>query len=70
MVLLHRRALPAWFRDEMSLSQAMNIWWANNGQLRLTLFAAIALAMVGWMWTEQGHYTAHRRKPGGTKRAR
>ena len=34
--------LPAWFRDEMSLSQAMNIWWANNGQLRLTLFAAIA----------------------------
>ncbi|PKO29783.1 MAG: undecaprenyl-phosphate galactose phosphotransferase WbaP [Betaproteobacteria bacterium HGW-Betaproteobacteria-9] len=55
--------LPAWFRDEMTLSQAMNIWWANNGQLRLTLFAVIALAMVGWMWTEQGHYTAHRRKP-------
>jgi undecaprenyl-phosphate galactose phosphotransferase len=55
--------LPAWFRDEVTLAQAMNVWWANNGQLRLTLFAVIALAMVGWMWTAQGHYTAHRRKP-------
>lgn len=55
--------LPAWFRDEVSLSQAMNIWWAAQGQLRLTLFATIALAMVGWMWAVQGHYTAQRRKP-------
>ncbi|MBL0918897.1 MAG: undecaprenyl-phosphate galactose phosphotransferase WbaP [Hydrogenophaga sp.] len=55
--------LPAWLRDEMSLTQAMSVWWATQGQLRLTLFAAIALAMVCWMWTVQGHYTAHRRKP-------
>ncbi|OGB17311.1 MAG: hypothetical protein A3E51_15760 [Burkholderiales bacterium RIFCSPHIGHO2_12_FULL_67_38] len=55
--------LPAWFRDEMSLSQAMNVWWAANGHLRITLFAAVALTMVSWMWTVQGHYTAHRRKP-------
>jgi undecaprenyl-phosphate galactose phosphotransferase len=55
--------LPAWLRDEISLSQAMNVWWAANGHLRLTLFAAIALTMVSWMWTVQGHYSAHRRKP-------
>jgi Undecaprenyl-phosphate galactose phosphotransferase WbaP len=55
--------LPAWVRDEMSLMQAMNVWWAADGHLRLTLFAAVALAMVGWMWTVQGHYSAHRRKP-------
>ena len=55
--------LPAWVRDEISLSQAMNVWWAANGHLRLTLFAAVAMAMVGWMWTVQGHYSAHRRKP-------
>ena len=55
--------LPAWFRDELTLTQAVNVWWAAQGQLRLTLFAVIALAMVGWMWTVQGHYTAHRRKP-------
>ncbi|WP_319005910.1 undecaprenyl-phosphate galactose phosphotransferase WbaP [Hydrogenophaga taeniospiralis] len=55
--------LPAWFRDEVSLSQAMNVWWAAQGQLRLTLFATIALAMVGWMWAVQGHYSAQRRKP-------
>lgn len=55
--------LPAWLRDEISLSQAMNVWWAVNGHLRLMLFAAIALAMVTWMWTVQGHYSAHRRKP-------
>lgn len=55
--------LPAWFRDETSLSAAMNVWWAANGHLRTTLFAAVALAMVTWMWTVQGHYSAHRRKP-------
>jgi Undecaprenyl-phosphate galactose phosphotransferase WbaP len=55
--------LPAWLREEMSLSQAMNVWWAANGHLRLMLFAAIALTMVSWMWTIQGHYSAHRRKP-------
>ncbi|PZO13342.1 MAG: undecaprenyl-phosphate galactose phosphotransferase WbaP [Burkholderiales bacterium] len=55
--------LPAWLRDDISFSQVMNTWWAASGHLRLTLFAAIALAMVGWMWTVQGHYTAHRRKP-------
>jgi Undecaprenyl-phosphate galactose phosphotransferase WbaP len=55
--------LPAWLRDEMSLSQAMNVWWAANGHLRVVLFAAIALTMVSWMWTVQGHYSAHRRKP-------
>ncbi|MBU7576207.1 MAG: undecaprenyl-phosphate galactose phosphotransferase WbaP [Hydrogenophaga sp.] len=55
--------LPAWLRDEISLSQAMNVWWAANGHLRLTLFAAVALTMVSWMWTVQGHYSAHRRKP-------
>ncbi|MBA4265940.1 MAG: hypothetical protein C0453_12720, partial [Comamonadaceae bacterium] len=55
--------LPAWFRDELSLSQAMNVWWAADGHLRSTLFAALALTMVTWMWTVQGHYSAHRRKP-------
>lgn len=55
--------LPAWFRDELTLSQAMNIWWMDHGHLRPTLFAAIALTMVSWMWTVQGHYSAHRRKP-------
>lgn len=55
--------LPAWLRDEMSFAQAMNVWWAANGHLRITLFALICLAMVTWMWTVQGHYSAHRRKP-------
>ena len=55
--------LPAWLRDEISLLQTMNLWWTYNGHLRLTLFAAIAVAMVGWMGTVQGHYSAHRRKP-------
>lgn len=55
--------LPAWFRDETSFSAAMNVWWAANGHLRTTLFAVIALTMVSWMGTVQGHYTAHRRKP-------
>jgi Undecaprenyl-phosphate galactose phosphotransferase WbaP len=55
--------LPAWFREEVSFSQAMNVWWSANGHLRLTLFAAIALAMVCWMGAVQSHYTANRRKP-------
>lgn len=55
--------LPAWLRDDLTLAQAMNVWWTANGHLRLILFAAIALAMVTWMWTVQGHYSAHRRKP-------
>ncbi|MDO9439141.1 undecaprenyl-phosphate galactose phosphotransferase WbaP [Hydrogenophaga sp.] len=55
--------LPAWFRDEVVLSQTVNVWWAANGHLRTTLFAVIALTMVSWMWTVQGHYSAHRRKP-------
>ncbi|WP_159596600.1 undecaprenyl-phosphate galactose phosphotransferase WbaP [Hydrogenophaga sp. BPS33] len=55
--------LPAWWRGEASLPEAMNVWWTANGHLRLTLFAAIAMAMVTWMWTVQGHYSAHRRKP-------
>jgi hypothetical protein len=55
--------LPAWLRDEVSFSQAMNVWWAANGHLRLTLFAGIALAMVSWMWAVQSHYSTHRRKP-------
>src|SRR5690606_13309769 len=29
--------LPAWLRDEISLAQAMNVWWAANGHLRITL---------------------------------
>jgi Undecaprenyl-phosphate galactose phosphotransferase WbaP len=55
--------LPAWLRDEVSFSQAMNVWWAANGHLRLTLFAGIAIAMVTWMWAVQSHYSTHRRKP-------
>lgn len=55
--------LPAWLRGEATLPQALNVWWADNGQLRLTLFMVIALAMIGWMGAVQGHYTAHRRKP-------
>lgn len=55
--------LPLWWREELTLSEAMNVWWVASGQLRLTLFAAVALAMVSWMWTVQGHYTANRRKP-------
>jgi len=55
--------LPVWLTGEASLPQAMNIWWATNGQLRLGLFMAVACAMVAWMWTVEGHYTANRRKP-------
>ena len=55
--------LPLMLRDDQTLYQAMNVWWANHGQLRLTLFAVVAAAMVGWMWAVQGHYTASRRKP-------
>lgn len=55
--------MPAWFRDDVSLLQTTNVWWANNGHLRTTLFAVVALAMVSWMGTVQGHYSAHRRKP-------
>ncbi len=55
--------LPAVIRNDMSLLHAMNVWWADNGQLRFTLFAVVSLAMVGWMWTAEGHYTASRRKP-------
>lgn len=55
--------LPVWLRGEATLPDALNVWWADNGQLRLTLFMAIALAMIGWMGAVQGHYTAHRRKP-------
>lgn len=55
--------LPAWFRQDITLAEAMNVWWTANGHLRLILFAAIALAMVTWMWTVQGHYSAHRRRP-------
>lgn len=55
--------LPLVLRGNNGVVQAMNLWWANSGQLRLTLFAAVALAMVGWMLSVQGHYTASRRKP-------
>jgi len=55
--------LPTWLRGDVTLGQAMNVWWAANGHLRLILFAGIALAMMTWMWTVQGHYSAHRRKP-------
>lgn len=55
--------LPLMLRDDQTLYQAMNVWWADFGQLRLTLFAVVATAMIGWMWAVQGHYTASRRKP-------
>jgi Undecaprenyl-phosphate galactose phosphotransferase WbaP len=55
--------LPLVLRGDEGVFQAMNLWWVNSGQLRLTLFAVVALAMVGWMWAVQGHYTASRRKP-------
>ena len=55
--------LPAWFQGDMGFTLSVNAWWSAHGQMRLTLFAALALAMVGWMWAVQGHYTAQRRKP-------
>lgn len=55
--------LPLVLRGEASLPQAMNIWWATNGQLRLALFSGVAAAMIAWMWAVEGHYTANRRKP-------
>lgn len=55
--------LPLWWLEDHALSESMNVWWAASGQLRLSLFAAIALAMITWMWTVQGHYSASRRKP-------
>ncbi|WP_439114141.1 undecaprenyl-phosphate galactose phosphotransferase WbaP [Hydrogenophaga sp.] len=55
--------LPAWLQSDMSFALSISAWWSAHGQLRLTLFATIALAMVAWMWSVQGHYTAQRRKP-------
>ncbi|MDQ7747040.1 undecaprenyl-phosphate galactose phosphotransferase WbaP [Hydrogenophaga pseudoflava] len=55
--------LPAWLLGEATLPQALNVWWADNGQLRLTLFMVIVAGMIAWMGTVQGHYNAHRRKP-------
>jgi Undecaprenyl-phosphate galactose phosphotransferase WbaP len=50
-------------REDQTLYLAMNLWWADQGQVRLTLFAAVSLAMIAWMWAVKGHYTASRRKP-------
>ena len=55
--------LPLMLRGDQGTLQAINLWWVNSGELRLTLFAVVAVAMVGWMWAVQGHYTASRRKP-------
>lgn len=55
--------LPLWWREGHDVSQAFNVWWVQGGQLRTTLFMMVAMAMVAWMWTAYGHYTAHRRKP-------
>ena len=50
-------------QENMSLLSAANLWWAKEGPLRLGLFALVAIGMVGWMGSVQGHYTASRRKP-------
>ncbi len=55
--------LPLLLRDDMSLLQSANLWWAGQGQLRVALFGLMTLVMVGWMGAAQGHYTASRRKP-------
>ena len=55
--------LPLWIRNDISFLQGMNVWWADSGPLRLTLFSLVAGGMLVWMWTAQGHYTATRRKP-------
>lgn len=55
--------LPLGIRENQSLVETFNIWWADSGSLRLTLFSIVAGGMIAWMWTVQGHYTASRRKP-------
>jgi Undecaprenyl-phosphate galactose phosphotransferase WbaP len=55
--------LPFLLRGEGSFFQAMNIWWADQGPLRLSLFGLMALLMVGWMGAVLGHYSPARRKP-------
>ncbi|WP_168708602.1 undecaprenyl-phosphate galactose phosphotransferase WbaP [Hydrogenophaga sp. PAMC20947] len=55
--------LPMWLRQEVSLAEAMNIWWVGGGPLRLGIFAVVVVGMIGWMGSVQGHYTASRRKP-------
>ena len=55
--------LSLWLRQDITLAEAMNIWWATGGPLRLGIFAVVVVGMIGWMGSVQGHYTASRRKP-------
>lgn len=55
--------LPLLIRNDMDIWAALTVWWSNQGQLRVVLFIAMSLLMVGWMGAVQGHYTAARRKP-------
>ena len=55
--------LPLWLREDLTLSQLFHFGQGSFSQVRLTVFAVVALAAVAWMWTVQGHYSASRRKP-------
>lgn len=55
--------LPLWSREGASLDGTLNVWWAYNGSVRVSLFLTVALGMVAWMWVVKGHYSASRRKP-------
>ncbi|MEZ5701076.1 MAG: undecaprenyl-phosphate galactose phosphotransferase WbaP [Burkholderiaceae bacterium] len=55
--------LPFVLQEGGGLLETLNIWWAAQGPLRLTLFGGIALMMVAWMGAALGHYTPSRRKP-------
>lgn len=53
----------SWLKDDISLWQAVTVWWSSSGEIRATLFAVVSLLMVAWMGAVNGHYTASRRKP-------
>jgi Undecaprenyl-phosphate galactose phosphotransferase WbaP len=55
--------LPLWVREDVSTLAAFGAWWSQVNLLNLGIFAAIVVAMVGWMGSVQGHYTTERRKP-------
>jgi Undecaprenyl-phosphate galactose phosphotransferase WbaP len=55
--------IPAWIRDDLTLWQALDVWWHDDNQLRVALFLGLSVALVTWLGTVKGHYTPSRRKP-------
>lgn len=53
--------LGGWWITGTPLEETFTVWWDQLGEVRLTMFLAIAAGTIVWFWGVVGHYT--RRRP-------